>query len=93
LFVVPTVRLFFAAQFFLAAVEADSVVAANHFTAFRAFPRLFLFFQEFGYAVFFDEAQILYHTHSVSSLVSGIKGFESVTGKVVAFETEGNFAI
>jgi hypothetical protein len=93
LFAVPTVLLFLVAQFFQAAVEADAVVATDHFTAFRAFPRFFLFFQEFRHALFFDGPQILYHAHSVSRLVSGIESFEPGAWEVVAFETEDDFAI
>jgi hypothetical protein len=93
LFVVPTVLRFLAAQFFQVAVVTDVVVAANHFTAVGAFPRFFLFFQEFGYAVFFDEVQILYHAHPVPSLVFGVDFSESVAGEVAAFKTIRDFVV
>ena len=67
-------------------------MTANHFTAIGAFPRFFLFLQESGYAVFFDEVQILYHAHPVPSLVFGVNFSESVAGEMVAFKTEIDFA-
>ena len=68
-------------------------MAAYHFTAVKAFPRFFLFLQKFGYALFFDEVQVLYHAHPVPSLVSSVNGSELGAGETVAFKTEGNFTV
>jgi len=67
-------------------------MATDHFAAAFALPQLILLFEEFFYPMFFDELQIAYQTHSIVGSVSFINCFQSVAGKALALETEGDFA-
>jgi hypothetical protein len=68
-------------------------VAADHFTATRAFPRLFLAVKELFNSVVFDEIQVLYHAHSVARSVPAVNGSQSIAWKTAAFKTETDFII
>ena len=66
-------------------MEADSIVTANYFSAFRAFPLFRFLFQESLNAVLFDIYQVIYHTHMIKSTVALIECFEATARKITAF--------
>jgi len=43
--------------------------------------------------VFFDEIQVLYHTHFVTGFVSAVNGFQSVAWEASALKAESHFTI
>jgi hypothetical protein len=92
LFLVPSIFLSLLPQLLLITVITEAVVATDHFAAALAPPQFLLLPKEFPYSVFFDELQIAYQTHSIMGSVSFINCLQSVAGKALALETEGDFA-
>jgi hypothetical protein len=69
-------------------IEADSIVAANDASAFRAFPLLLFFFQEALNAVFIDRYQVLDHAHVIEITVSLVECPEAAAWKIVTLIAE-----
>jgi hypothetical protein len=68
-------------------------MAADHLTTFLALPRFLLLFQEFLHSMLFDEFQIVYHTHPVTSSVSFINGSQSLAWEAFALVAETDFIL
>ncbi len=68
-------------------------MAADHFSATLAFPRLFLAIKELFKSVLFDKIQILYHAHSVARLVPVVNSSQPIAWKATALKTEINLSV
>ena len=68
-------------------------MAADHLTTALALPRFLLFFKEFLYSIFFNELQIVYHTHPVASSVSFVNGSQSLAWEALALVAEIDFSL
>lgn len=83
----------FRAEFFRITLQAKSIVAADRSAAPSALPLGFFFFQKFRHAVFFDEGQVVNHTHPVFGPVALIQILQAPTGKIAAVVAEMNEAV
>ena len=62
-------------------------MATDYSVTIKAFPFFSLFFQEFVYAMFLNEAEIVNEAHAIERAISFVKMFQVFTGEVVAFIT------
>jgi hypothetical protein len=65
-------------------------MAADHFMATPAFPRLFLAIKELFNPVLFEEIQVLYHAHPVARAVSSS---QPIAWKATALKTKSDLVI
>ena len=68
-------------------------MAADHFTATPASPRLFLAIKELFNSVHFDEIQVLYHAHSVARPVPAVNSLQPIAWKAATLKTESNLVV
>jgi len=85
----PAVLLILA-QYVKTAMQAQTIMAAYHFAAFRAAPFLFFLFQKHLHTLLFDVIQVFEHAHMVFGAVTLIKGFEAFAGEIFALRTEAD---
>jgi hypothetical protein len=62
-------------------------MATDYSATIRAFPFFSLLFQEFVYAIFLNEAEIVNETHVIERAIPFVKMFQVSTGEFVAFIT------
>ena len=70
--------------------EADSIVTANHVSAFRTLPLFRFLFQKGLNTVLFDKSQVLYHTHMIKSTVPFIECFKAAAWKITTLMAEAD---
>jgi hypothetical protein len=71
-------------------MEADSIVAANDASAFRAFPLLLFLFQEALNAVLLNRQQVFDHAHMIETAVSLVECPEAPAREIAALIAEAD---
>jgi hypothetical protein len=91
LFLVPSIFLFLVPQLLQITAEAKTIMATDHLTTALALPRFLLLLKEILYSMFFNELQVVYHTHPVASSVSFVNGSQSLAWEALALVAETDF--
>ena len=87
LIITPSILQLLIFQLFQPAAIADAVMAADYPAALRAFPLLFLIFQELFYPEILDIVEVLNHAHVVFFPVALIQLLEMFAWILFTFET------